>query len=214
LGAVWLRLLGREAFRPIVFEELGASEVTVVGVGVSTFVSDDFLRMLKTPPFVWAGSEIVKRVMLGESPLLSDKRVRQANADGGLNLLVWEGAVREVFRNRPEVHNGFLATFVDVHRGFLLKEVLGQMTSEEGLQATVHSGNLFLSSTDGRYIDHMEKPAHVLLTEPHFIGIKRELALDRVGTWIGSLFVYQPPQFGFRPSEQRLLLGCPAGWHR
>jgi DNA-binding CsgD family transcriptional regulator len=158
-----------------------------------------------------AGSEIVKRDMLGESPLLSDKQVRQANADGGLNLLVWEGAVREVFRNRLEVHYGFLATFVDVHRGFLLKEVLGQMTSEEGLQATVHSGNLFLSSTDSRYIDHLEKPAHVLLTEPHFIGIKRKLALDRVGTWIGSLFVYQPPQLGFRPSEQRLLLAALQG---
>lgn len=211
LGTVWLRLLGREAFRPIVFEELRGSDVAVVGVGVSTFVSDDFLRMLKTPPFVWVGSEMVKRVTVGESPILSDKQVRHANADGGLNLLVWEGAVREVFWNRPEVHNAFLATFIDVHRGFLLKEVLGQMTSEEALQATVHSGNLFLSSTSGQYIDYMEKPADVLLAEPHFIGIKRELALDRVGTWIGSLFVYQPPQFGFRPSEQRLLLAALQG---
>jgi DNA-binding CsgD family transcriptional regulator len=211
LGTVWLRLLGREAFRAIVFEELGGSGVTVVGVGVSTFVSDDFLRVLKTPPFVWAGSEMVKRVMLGESPLLSDKQVRQANADGGLNLVVWEGAVRDLFRNRPEVHYAFLQTFVVEHRGFLLKELLGQMTSEEALQATVHSGNLFLSSTSGRYIDYMEKPADVLLAEPHFIGIKRELALDRVGTWIGSLFVYQPPQFGFRPSEQRLLLAALEG---
>jgi DNA-binding NarL/FixJ family response regulator len=211
LETAWLRLLGREAFRALVFEELGRSDVTVVGVGVSTFVSDDFLRTLKTPPLVWAGAEMVKRVMRGESPLLSDKEVRQANADGGLNVVVWEGTIREVFRNRPEVHNTLLATFVDVHRGFLLKEMLGQMTSEEALQATVHSGNLFLSSTDGQYIDYMEKSAQALLAEPHFIGINRELALDRVGTWIGSLFVYQFPQFGFRPSEQRLLLAALQG---
>ncbi len=33
----------------------------------------------------------------------------------------------------------------------------------------------------------------------------------RFGTWIGSLFVYRPPQFGFRPSEQRLLLAALGG---
>src|SRR5712691_7486581 len=33
----------------------------------------------------------------------------------------------------------------------------------------------------------------------------------RFGTWIGSFFVYRPPQFGFRPSEQRLLLAASGG---
>ena len=35
--------------------------------------------------------------------------------------------------------------------------------------------------------------------------------MARVGTWIGSLFAYQPPQFSFRPSEQRLLLAALQG---
>jgi len=32
--------------------------------------------------------------------------------------------------------------------------------------------------------------------------------MTHVGTWIGSLFVYPSPQFGFRPSEQRLMLAA------
>jgi DNA-binding NarL/FixJ family response regulator len=35
--------------------------------------------------------------------------------------------------------------------------------------------------------------------------------MARIGSWVGSLFVYQPPQFDFRPSEQRLLLAALQG---
>ena len=49
-----------------------------------------------------------------------------------------------------------------------------------------------------------------LVREPHVVGITRELALKQFGTWISSLFPYQPPQFGFSRSEQRLLL-CALG---
>jgi len=86
LRTVWLSLLGREAFRAVVFEDGEDTQVRMMGVGVSAFVSHDFLLELKTPPFFWAGPEMAKRVLRGESPLLSDKQVRQANADGGLNL--------------------------------------------------------------------------------------------------------------------------------
>ncbi|HEY1865951.1 MAG TPA: hypothetical protein VGG55_02680, partial [Candidatus Acidoferrales bacterium] len=38
------------------------------------------------------------------------------------------------------------------------------------------------------------------------VGITRELEFERLGSWVGSLFDYHPPMFGFSPSEQRLLL--------
>jgi hypothetical protein len=53
LRAVWLGLLGREAFRSVVFEDSRQSRTTIIGVGVSAFVSDVFVHSLKTPPFVW-----------------------------------------------------------------------------------------------------------------------------------------------------------------
>ncbi|SRR6266513_2148650 len=80
LRTVWLSLLGREAFRAVVFEDGEDTQVRIMGVGVSAFVSHDFLLELKTPPFFWARPEMTKRVLCGESPLLSDKQVRQANA--------------------------------------------------------------------------------------------------------------------------------------
>jgi hypothetical protein len=89
--------------------------------------------------------------------------------------------------------------------------LLGHGTNVVVLEATFRMGNLFLSSVDGTYIDYIEKTPQELLSVPHFIGISRELALSRLGTWIGSLFIYEPPHLGFRPSEQRLLLAALRG---
>ena len=52
LRTVWLSLLGREAFRAVVFEDGEDTQVRIMGVGVSAFVSHDFLLELKTPPFL------------------------------------------------------------------------------------------------------------------------------------------------------------------
>jgi hypothetical protein len=212
LPAVWLELLRREAFRAIVLEHSSkGSGVETVGVGASVFVSEEFFREVKTPPFFWAGPEITKRIVCGTSPVLTNKQVRHGNSKAGLNLIVWEGVVRASYFTEPEAHHTMLAGFLETHRGFHLKELLGHGTNELGLEATFRMGNLFLSSVNGTYIDHMEKTAQELLSVPHFIGISRELALRRIGTWIGSLFICEPPQLGLRPSEQRLLLTALRG---
>jgi len=211
LGSVWLRLLSSEAFRHIVLEYSSSSTTEVVGVGASAFVSDAFFQELKTPPFFWAGPEMTKRISRGVSPVLSNNEVRRANSDGGLNLVVWEGTVCANAQSMPEVHNAMLAGFIEQHRGFFIKELLGHGTSAVGLQATFHMGNLFLSSRDGSYIDYFEKPPEELLVTPHFIGVNRELARSRMGTWIGTLFDHQPARFAFRPSEKRLLLRALQG---
>ena len=211
LRAVWLSLLGREAFRAVVFEDGEDSQVRIMGVGVSAFVSHDFLLELKTPPFFWAGPEMAKRVLRGESPLLSDKRVREANADGGLNLVTWVGALHADYLQSVDANTAMFAAFVGEHRGFLLKELVSHGMSLETLEGTIRSGGLFLSPVNGRYVDSMDRPLQEILAEPQLVGLTRELAMVRFGTWIGSLFVYRPPQFGFRPSEQRLLLAALRG---
>jgi hypothetical protein len=210
LRAVWLELLGREAFRAIVFEDLQGSDHRIIGCGVSTFVSDDFLRGLKKAPFIWVGPELVNRLMSGNSPLLSDKQVREANSDGGLNLLVWEGAFRMEDLVRGEVLHAIFATFAEQHRGFRLKELISHSLTAENFEGMLHSGGLFLSA-EGRYVDRVEEPVPEVIAEPHYLGLTRELARRRFGTWMGSLFVYEPARFGFRPSEQRLLLAALRG---
>jgi DNA-binding CsgD family transcriptional regulator len=154
---------------------------------------------------------MTRRVARGASALLTNKQVREADSNGGLNVVVWEGTVARAAQTMREVRNAMLAGFLEQHRGFLIKELLGHGTSVVGLEATFRMGNLFLSSIDGSYIAHMEKTHQELLSTLHFIGMNRELACSRLGTWIGSLFDYHAPRFGFRPSEQRLLLAALQG---
>lgn len=180
LPAVWQGLLGREAFRAIVLEETqNHSKPTKVGLAVSAFISDDFLRYIKTPPFFWVYPELISRVASGKSPLLSDKQIRAANTDGGLNLFVWEGALRNEFENRPEVLTAVLSAFLEQHRGFLLKELILHGNSIERLEAILRTGGQLLSE-NGEYVDQLQKPLHEFFETPHYAGLTREVALSRV----------------------------------
>jgi DNA-binding CsgD family transcriptional regulator len=210
LKAVWLGLLGREAFRAFVFEEVQDSSIRMVGIGVSAFVSDDYLLRMKTPPFFWVGPDLTMRIARGESPLLSDKETREANQNGGLNQLTWAGAVRTEYTNRPDIHAALFPAFVEQHRGFLLKEIIANATTPDQLLGMLRSGGQLLN-TEGKYVDSVEKPLHEVFTVPHCLGLTREVALSRTGSWVGSLFIHESPRFCFRPSEQRLLLTALRG---
>ena len=113
----------------------------MLGVGVSVLVTDDFLREMKTPPFVWIGPELAKRVAQGaNSVLLSHKEVREANSRGGLNLLIWHGAVRTEDTKRAEIWSELMNVFLDNHRGFLFKEIVVQGESPEHIEGLRNSG--------------------------------------------------------------------------
>ena len=166
---------------------------------------------LKTPPLFWIGPELTKRLLNGNSPVLSDKQVRQANAGAGLNSVTWVGAFDTDHWQSVEAHSAMFAAFVGEHQGFLLKELVGFGMSVEALEGTLRSGALLLSPVDGRYVDSVDRPLQEIFAKPHLVGLTRELAMARIRTWVGSLFVYHPPQFAFRPSEQRLLLAALQG---
>src|SRR5260370_32752316 len=157
LKAVWLGLLGREAFRPFVFEEVQGSSIRKVGVGVSAFVSDDYLVRMKTPPFFWVGPDLTMRIARGESPLLSDKEMREANQNHGLNLLTWEGAIRTGYMDRPDGFVALISAFLEQHRGFLLKEIITSAMTLDQLLGVVRSGGQILN-TEGKYVDSVERP--------------------------------------------------------
>jgi hypothetical protein len=210
LPAVWLGLLGREGFRAVVFESAHNSHSALIGVGASAFVSDDFLLELKTPPYFWVGPELTRRIAQRDDPLLSDKQMREANSGGGLNLVTWEGALNQEHLSLPEAHSAVFSAFVEQHRGFRLKEVVGHGMTEELLEGTLRSGASILD-TQGRYVESLEKPIREVFASPHYVGLNREMAMSRIGSWIGSLFIYQVPQFQFRPSEQRMLLAALPG---
>ena len=201
----WSMLLNQQAFTGVIFEEQHGEAFRKVGLGARVFLSDAYVAMMKRPPFFWVGPDLVKRIVKGESPLLTDREVREANMSGGLNLFVWDGTATADDLDRTKVMNSLFVEFIDQHRGFLLKELIAQSSSPDMLEAQLKSGG-FLLGKDGQYKRSVREKLDVVIKTPHFVGVTRELALQQFGTWVSSLFVYEPPKFGFRPSEQRLLL--------
>ena len=207
LSRAWLRLLGSEAMTTAVFEEVENGRVNLAGVGVGVFVHDEFVREVKARPQFWIGPELVKRILQGNSPVLSDHEVRQANSAKGLNELVWETLLGPNFAGRTELYHLMGGTYIEIHRGFRLKEMItSQAESAQRLQWAIDAGGLYWDAAAGRYVKSLKKGTEEFADKPHIVGITRELEYGRPGSWVGSLFDYRPPRFYFSSGEQRLLI--------
>lgn len=211
LAAALQGLLGSEALSTVVFEEVEGAQARTFGFGVGAFVTDDFMREIKTPPLFWFGPELGKRVAAGQSPILSDREVREANTKGGLNLLVWEAPVRPEFATRADALRLTVNTYIESYRGFHLKEMTCQMESAQRLQWAVDAGGMLWNPINKCYVKSPRESFEQVFEEPHIVGLTRELEFERPGSLVGGLFYYQRPQFGFSPREQRLLITALGG---
>jgi hypothetical protein len=206
LSRAWRRLLGSEAMTTAVFEEVEKGRTNIFGVGVGVFVRDEFIRELKATRQCWCGPELVKRVLSRNSPVLSDKEVREANSGEGLNELVWETLTLESHSKRADVYHLMGRTYIQIHRGFRLKEMItSQAESPERLQWAIDAGGLYWDPKAARYVKSLKNGSGQFVQNPHIVGITRELELGRPGSWVGTLFDYQPPRFYFSAGEQRML---------
>ena len=111
LGRAWLCLLQCEAKIAILLEEDEPGNAKIWGIGVSVFVNDDFLREVKTSPLLWIGPELTDRTVRGDSPVLSGRRLREANSCGGLNLVGWECYLPPEAARMAEVTYRMMAAF-------------------------------------------------------------------------------------------------------
>lgn len=126
----WRRLLVRDGCCTTVVVEVEIGpRAKIAGVGVSVFVTDKFVREAKTAPSFWIGPELTRKSRTGDAGVLAEKDVAAANSSGGLNLAVWEGLVGAERAHNPELGNALMAAFFEYHRGYLLKELIGQAES-------------------------------------------------------------------------------------
>jgi hypothetical protein len=208
----WLQLLECESKIARVIEEVNGSHATICFVGVSLIVNDAFVRELKTPPLFWFGPELARRIVRKDSPLLSDRQVREGNSRGGLNTISWEGCIRPGFESHTEVHRKILSVFIEAHRGYLWKEAISsQIESVERLQWLLKTGGLLWDPKRGRYIEPLKRNPKEIISKPHIFGVTREIEHNRPGTWVGALFDYHTPRLGFSLGEQRQLLSALSG---
>ena len=211
LQPAWLRLLQCEAKSAVVFEEVEGSRATLCGIGVSAFVNDDFMCELKARPR-WYGPELARRLRRGDSPILSDRQLREANSRGGLNAVVWEAFICPGFETNLDIYRKMGSAFIEEHRGFFWKELLAhQVDTVDRLHWMLQTGGLVWDPVAGRYADLSGKEPGEIVNTPHVFGLTREVDTRRPGSWIGILFEYRPPQFGFSAGEQRLLLAALHG---
>jgi hypothetical protein len=216
LGKAWQRLFGCEGARGYVFHVAEGPRAPICVVGFSIFVNDIFMRELKAPPGFWLGPELAKRILRGDSPVLSDRQVREGNSRGGLNLIVWEGCIRSGYETNTEIPGYIMSAFIEVHRGFLLKELVSpQIESEARLQWTVQTGGGLWNPVRGCYEQSFKKHLKEVVSKPHIVGATRMMDDQRPASWstswVGTLFDYHPPRCGFSPKEQRMLLLAQTG---
>lgn len=197
----------RDDYVPInLFEECTGSTTRFLGAGMAVFVYDNFLREAKTTPSFWIGPELVKRIVGDKSPLLSEAELRDANSTSGLNLVVWHNTCHPEDIRRMEVGVRVMTAFEETFRGFLLREVFAQACSLEQFQGQHHAGGLYFDCHTGRYGSFPELNASNFSDEPRCAGLTQDLASTHSASWVGSLFLYEPPQLGFSRAEQRLLI--------
>ena len=210
LAEAWRSLLQFDSLRTAVVHADEGSHAPICLFGVTAIVRDDFLREMKTPPHFWLGPELTRRIMKGESPLLTGKQLREANSRGGLNLVCWEAGFRPEYEANGEVQRYMMSAFIEVHRGYLWKEVIAsQPDGPDRLDFFLKTGGCLWDPLAGGYTSMMTKDLTEIVSQPHVVGITRDLELRRqrdwAGSWVGALFDYHPPMLGFNRSEQRLL---------
>lgn len=212
LPAAWKNLLRSESMITSVLEDTETTASHPQAFGVSAFVTDEFLKQCRTPHPVWIGTELVRRISRGDSPVLTPKEIRDANSRDGLNLVTWTGLVcplREEDRTRWVTE--LTSAFMQEHRGFKLKEAVTQPIEVGVLRVVLNSGALLWQSAEGCYVEAGDVNLNKLIRSPFILGINRELVTLHMGTWASTLFLYNPPRIYFRPAEQRLLRSALKG---
>jgi len=215
LPAAWLRMLSCETGDAWVFQAEEGQRAPICMVGVSVIVNDDFVRELKTPPHFWSGPELTKRILRGDFPALSETQLREANSRGGMNLIVWESCAHKDFESDPELYRCVMEAFIQVHRGYLWKEVITTAESVERLHWNMKTGGLLWDAAADRYVDSLNGNAEEIVSKPHVVGVRLKELLERpdlsAASWVGRLFDYHPPLLGFNRSEQRVLASALTG---
>ena len=216
LQSAWLHVLSSEAATAVVLHAEEGVGKPICGLNVNVFVTDDFMRELKTPPHFWIGPELARRIARGDSPLLSEKELREANSRRGLNLVVWEGCASHQFDTDPELHRCGMEGFIHVNLGYLWKEaIFSQAESAGRLQQLTKTGGLLWDAATDSYVDFLNGDAEAIVRKPHVIGIRRKELVEQpwmsAGSWVGRLFDYRPPLLGFNRSEQRVLTAALTG---
>ena len=160
--------------------------------GLSAFVSPEFLADVVRGASPDPAALIVSLTRRGDSPVLSLDEIRRSNSAPGLSLLVLHYA-EDVQRLTPQVLAAVRErqpeTFLYVHAGYRLREMVREVRDGRHVQSLRESGFHVRSEGGGRWL----------------VGITQEEAREHPGRYAAAIFRHTPPCFYFKPHEQELL---------
>jgi hypothetical protein len=179
----------------------------LVSFSATVFVTDLFcLEALTTlPPNL--GAEVARRYLSRESPVLNREQVARANAGEGLNVMsCFEGWQHDALSRDQilAVREKQSEAFHIAHGGYRVKEFIAEPIGEDALRWMVESG-AHLRRDYAADFRKLRVPMPRSSQRPWLVGLKKEEAFARPGSYLSSFFVHTPPRFHFNRSEQTLL---------
>jgi hypothetical protein len=213
LPDIWASLLANGSALSEVVEDLDALKRGPVAMGVSVFLTDEFVREVSTPPLFWIGPELIRRIDRNESPVLDLDGIRAANSGSGLNLFVWEADIWA--QSDADFLSGaseLIASFFDTHAGLKINTAVAQQPFGRVFRAAVQIGGWLVQNEKGEYAPAEDPDAIERIGEPFILGMTRQLAQKNAGCWLATLFDYRPPVLFLTPAEQRQLTCALREW--
>jgi hypothetical protein len=211
LPAAWRVFLRAGSLVTGVMEDADCEKPSVLGFGMSAFVTDEFLKHCKVPEIRWIGPELLRWHLSGRSPILSLKQIGEGNAKDGLNTVAWAAALAprsesEIAPLQLEIMSGFMQE----HLGFKLKEIISQPVEPSMIEVVLNSGGFLWNSELDCYSEARCSNILEFIQKPFALGADRQTAVRHLN-WTSTVFHYRQPCIFFRPAEQRLLLAALRG---
>lgn len=187
---------------------------TLEAIGLSGFVTEDFIGEYLTAPTPYPSMALLDRVRAGDrSVLLDEAGVGAANAGGGLNqMTVYYGQLVKDPRD-PRCREMLPATHKlhrEVHGGYRMRRFLQDEWSANE-EVFVYAGYRVIT----RFPEGTPCPAGLppLRSPRTLIGLtEAEAAKELPGSTVSFLFEHTPPRLALSRAQRRLLRHAAAGF--
>ena len=182
----------------------------VLAFGLSLFVTDAFFTDFQSEGAPHLPERVLQRWRVGQPPWLTRAALRRANSGDGLNTMILDAGYAEevnAAKSGVEYHavsRMLMAAFFEAHRGYRVKELLAERYGD--VHHDIYLGGGFERRTDyAAFYARQGRTPPPASERPCLFGLTRAEAFASPGRAIAMLFLYTPPRFFFRDSEQELL---------
>jgi hypothetical protein len=184
----------------------------IVAFGASTFVSPAFAESEISEPKPGLNGRIISSVDAGHPVVLTEDELRYSNTYGGLHIVVLCAAWRRNIlteRQIQEVKMHFATSFLELHSGYRLVQILHEATDTVDLEHGHSTGVHRLVSEFEEF--HKGNPGSYWNRDRALFVLDRESALSVTASIATILFHYREPILGLRKEDQQLLAAALRG---